>query len=227
MHPTRTAVIAPLALACLFAGGQIASASPIAYTTRAAFDAATTGLSTIDFDALNAGDIIASGSSVNGVEFVYDFGGFQMEIQGHLDTTSPLNSLGTDGDGTFVAGDSFVMNFGTVQAIGMYLIAIDEIFAGDFSLSIAAGSGDNSATSIGSLPDGSQVYFLGLVDPDGFTSATLESLAGPQFLFNVDDIVTGQARQTTVAPEPSSLLLLGLAGAALVRRARYRAGRMA
>ena len=52
-------------------------------------------ISVVDFDTSPTG-IVASGSSVGGITFTYDFGGVSLKISDVYDTTSPDNFLGTD-----------------------------------------------------------------------------------------------------------------------------------
>ena len=72
------------------------------------------------------------------------------------------------------------------------------------------------------LADGTEVFFLGIVDAAAtFSSASVVTSNGGNgyFLWNADDIVTAVARQAGV-PEPGSLGLLGLGllGLAVGRR---------
>jgi len=208
-------------------GAGIAQAAVVGYTDQSDFLASISGLpgqQNLDFEGLTAGDLILSGTSAGNVTFTYDFGGFAIQVRSDYLTTSGSNYLGTDGDGVFLAGDAFTMTFSqAVNAVGLFVISGDIIYAGDFSISTGAGSVVNSDltdSTFGTLPDGGQVFFLGLVDLDqAFTSATFASgLQGGDFLFNIDDIRTASA--TASVPEPSSMLLLsvGVIGAGLLRR---------
>jgi len=222
-----TRVIATAALCCgMIGAASAAEASPVTvYTSSAAFNTATTGQSVATFDDLGGGATIASGGSADGITFTYSIPA-KIEVEDAFATTSSPNSLGTVGDGVFIAGDAFTITFGgPVQAVGLYLIAGDIINAGDFRLSIAGGFGDNGASPDGFVSDGTKVFFLGLTNPDGFTSATLTSFSanGADFFFNVDDVTTGSiAENNNPVPEPSSLLLLASGGAMALRRLRRR-----
>jgi hypothetical protein len=151
---------------------------------------------------------------MSGITFTYNFGGFNMQVLDNYDTTSGKNYLGTDGDGIFLAGDMFTMNFGkNIQALGLFVISGDIILGGDFSLSNGTGSVVNSGTTdstFGTLGDGGQVFFLGLFETNplqGFANATFESgVNGGDYTFNIDDIIRDQAQPV---PEPSTMLLLG------------------
>jgi hypothetical protein len=226
--PRRIVLFFVLGLLC----GRVAGATPVMFTDRAAFDAAVsgfTGINTLDFDSLPVGDL-GSSPTVQGVTFGFNTDGFNPKVVGALlQTTSGPTSLGTMGDNTFVAGDSFTMSFAPTQAVGLYIIAADLISAGDFTLSTAGGSVSNAAGFDSAFPlqlsDGGKVFFVGLVDSDPFTTATLSSAGLPaDFVFNVDDI-TGQFDPSTppttnAVPEPATLALVasGLAAAWRSRR---------
>jgi len=151
-------------------------------------------------------------------------------VRNDFDTTSPTHYLGvTSTDGTFLNGESFTMDFASpITALGLYVIgAPDANMAGDFSL-VAFGSGGlgNDAVPDRFLADG-DAYFLGIIDPAGFSEALLLSTTAScnpasncQFVWNVDDITTRSAE--TAVPEPPSLLLLLPGVAGLVRLARGR-----
>jgi hypothetical protein len=88
-----------------------ANASTIGYTTRGTFDTATVGLSglnDLNFDSLAVAPLGAG--PFQGVSFAFNTGTFVPKVINAFDTTSGTNSLGTTGDNTFVAGDSFTMD---------------------------------------------------------------------------------------------------------------------
>ena len=94
-------------------GGSV-SAALVSYTNEADFLAAIAPLpiqQTVDFESLSAGEVIPSGTTVDGITFNYSIDGLQMNIGDTFDTTSPNNYLGLDdgGDGVFLSGDSFTM----------------------------------------------------------------------------------------------------------------------
>jgi len=211
--------------------GRLATATPMGYTDRAAYDAAASGLpglNTLDFESLPTG--VMGLGPIQGITFAFTIGGFDPKVVDDFDTTSPTHSLGTTGDGVFLAGDSFTMTFAPTQALGLFVIAADLISAGDFTLTVAGGSIFNSATTDSGFPptlgDGGKVFFLGLVDPMAtFTTATFSSAGLPaDFLFNIDDITgqIGAAPQLAPVPEPATLALVasGLAVAFRLRSKR-------
>lgn len=195
-----------------------AHAALMTYTDQASFLSATASLNRqkLDFEAVSAGTVLPSGSTMGGITFTYNFGGFNMQVLDTYNTTSGKNYLGTDGDGIFLSGDMFTMNFSqNIQALGLFAISGDIILEGDFRLSNGAGSVVNSGTTdstFGTLGDGGKVFFLGLFETNpsqGFVSATFESgVNGGDYTFNIDDIIRDQP-QPGVVPEPATMLLLG------------------
>ena len=175
----------------------------------------------INFDSQAAGTVITSGDSVEGIVFNYDFDGVEMIIADGFDTTSPPNFLGTNDGGVFQDGDSFDLIFGDpINALGLFVISLDELVDGDITLAVddeTIASLDASAVQ-SRLPDGSQVFFLGVVDSvNSFSEVSLTADGGPGgpfFLYNVDNILVSRV------PEPSTVVmfLIGLVVAAFWRR---------
>ena len=191
-----------------------AIAVPVGYTSRSAFDTALSnaGLtpSTLDFESLSAGDTIATGDTVGEITFDYDFGGVQMMVSDVFATTSPTNFLGTDDLDVLQDGDDFDLSFTGVSAIGMFFITADAMVDDDITLSAAGTSVGLSIADTGlNLGDGGIPYFLGIVDDSAtFTTASITTVGGGFFVYNVDDIVTATA---ATVPEPSTVMLLGIA----------------
>ncbi len=220
LHPFIKSVIAGCALsASLFA--PLAHAVPTAYTDRTAFDTgvaalpAGTVVSTLNFDSLAAGTLIASGSGAGGITFTYGFGGVSLNVGAGYSTTSGANFLGTDDGDILQDGDDFNLFFAPKHAIGMYFISADTLFDGDITLAGGGGSASLLVADLQqTLSDGSSVFFLGLVDAAAtFTSADVTTHGGGgAFLYNVDDIVTAGPQ---ALPVPGTLALLGLGLTAL------------
>ncbi|WP_170176792.1 PEP-CTERM sorting domain-containing protein [Litorilituus sediminis] len=193
-------------------------ATLLSFDNEADFNLAIGGMNitTIDFEGVTSGDIIADGDAIQGVTFNYDLGGIQLMVEDFAGTTSGTNYLGTDDGGLFLGGDGFDMSFSSAQmAIGMYIIgAYDEIFADDITLTVA---GESVSLSTGfpiDVGDG-EAFFIGLVVDNianAFTSVSLSSASFDQ-LFNIDDITFAATRQDPPngIPEPSSLVLMLLA----------------
>jgi hypothetical protein len=61
-----------------------------------------------------------------------------------------------------------------LQALGLYFVTSDALFADDVRLVTSAETAQNSDTEVEVLPDGGFVYFLGLVSAAAFGSAQVE-----------------------------------------------------
>jgi hypothetical protein len=189
------------------------------FTDRASFDAELSNLSSpdirvLDFENSSVNDLIPSGSTLEGITFTYLIsdgqGGFiDMKVADQFDTTSGSNYLGLDDPGNFnqfIAGDAFNLNLGGgFNALGLYFITSDPLFAGDILLRTALGTAVNSSVEESILGDGGFLYFIGLVSPDlsfGLAEIRFDPAAVGTFLYNVDDIVTAKV------PAPATLMLL-------------------
>lgn len=205
--------------------GATVQAAPVGYTDRSQFDAAVAGLrcvatTTLNFDGLAAGTLIASGTSVGGITFNYNFGGASLQVSDPYPTTSPPNFLGTDDAGVLQDGDDISLGFGAINAIGLYVMSLDGLFDDDFRLTAGGATVSLSIADLQqTLSDGTGVYFLGLVDATAaFTSSSLRTSQNGTgfFLWNADDIITGKI------PEPDTLPLVAASLAALVAVGRRR-----
>jgi len=189
-------------ISCFFCANGFAE--PVAFTRFADFvSASPVPVSKLDFDHLEPGTTIAKASSAGGITFEYDFGGIPMKIAHLYATTSTPNFLGTGDGGMFHDGDDFSLSFPEGHAIGLFFITADPMFDGDLTLTAGGTTASLSTANMEKrLPDGSSVYFLGIVDRDASLSrADIVALAGGFFLFNVDDIVTAPAPTTTAKVE--------------------------
>ena len=221
----RRSIFATTSLLWLAFASGAAHAAPVAYTDFASFEAALPGAAaTLDFDATPAGTAILSGTGLDGITFSYDFGGPLLQVSDGFDTTSAPHFLGTDDGDLLLDGDDFSISFASASAVGMFFLSADPLFDADITLSAGGVSASLSAADLEqTLPDGTDVYFLGLIDAGGaFTSADVATIGGGFFTYNVDDIVTVAA-----IPEPTSalLMLVGITGLGLsTRRPRAERG---
>jgi hypothetical protein len=204
-------------------------ASPIPYYDAGLFQTAisTMNSQTLGFDSLVLGNTIEDKSSLGGVTFEFDFGELDMIVSNKFAEHPGNNYLGIndEADESFSPGDSFTMSFGgaRLNALGLYIITItdDEIWDGDFSLETSGGPVISEAILQRSLANGSDLFFLGLTDIDGFDKVTFSSDLNSCdcFYFNIDDITTAQHAATAVSePAISSLLILGFMVLVSIRR---------
>jgi hypothetical protein len=195
------AIAAILLGVCLMSGSALfnmAFAEPVPFSDHVEFSAALTSVpAVLDFDNLPAGTTIADDTTAHGITFRYSFHGLPMKVTHLYATTSAPNFLGTGDGGMLHDGDDFTIKFGPSSAVGLYFITADPLLDGDITLAAGGTTADLQATDIQeTLPDGSKVYFLGIVDNnEAFTSARVEALAGGFFLYNVDDIITAPIDQ--------------------------------
>jgi hypothetical protein len=188
-------------------------ASLVTYTDQNAFQAAVAGgvTTTLDFEpSVNPFDYFT-------LAYEDDYGPSTGAIDSTYDTTSGDNYLSL-GDGLgFLAGGDFTLTFNqTWQAIGLYLISSEELWDLDAELTAGANSVSNALSPASTLADGGFVYFLGLTDTNGFTSASLvtylDAITGQGvFEFGIDDIqLVSIAQAPAPVPEPTSLALLAM-----------------
>ena len=180
----------------------VIQAEPKIYSDQAEFAAALpVEPSILDFDGFSAGTTIADASTTEGITFSYDFQGLRMKIAHLYSTTSAPNFLGTNDGAVFHDGDDFSLSFLPGSAVGLHFISADPLIDGDLTITAAGITASLVADDVQeTLPDGSRVYFLGIIDDQvPFQKARIVALAGGFFLYNVDDIVTAPAQVTEAA----------------------------
>jgi hypothetical protein len=174
-------------------------AEPKTYSNQVRFSAALPAEpSILDFDRLNSGTTIADTSSAEGITFSYDFQGLRMKIAHLYATTSAPNFLGTNDGGVFHDGDDFTLSFLPGSAVGLHFISADPLIDGDLTVTAGGVTASLDVDDVQeTLPDGSRVFFLGIIDDQAsFRQAKIVALAGGFFLYNVDDIMTLPAAAT-------------------------------
>ncbi len=200
---------------CLAAGilaiAPIAAISaPIGFTDASAFQTALGALpyasSTLTFENQSEFDTVDSGSDLEGITFIYDFGGILLEINAETDTTSPANYLGTVDGGLLQDGDNFDLSFAASNAIGLFItFAPDPLVDDDIILTAGGISvGLESLNPLQTFPDGGVEYFLGIVDSmTTFDSASIETVGLGAFVYTVDDITLSSGQVVSVtSPAP-------------------------
>lgn len=188
---------------------------------------------TIDFDLATSNTVISDGDQFDGVEFGFsDAGGTSLDgmIASDFSTVSGNNYLGfnSPGSSAFLSGDIITMGFSQpIQALGLYLIASPGDFGFDDDAVLSAG---NAAASNGNSPnqvlaDGSEAFFIGLIDRDGFDFAELTTLCCGFFEFTLDSIMFANFQAnppplTVSSPATWAMLMLSLPALGLNTRRR-------
>jgi hypothetical protein len=183
---------AALALGLALAASSGAPVWAQAFTSRADFTAALPAPgSTSGFDAAAAGTTVPSGGTLGGIAFTYSIGAELLKATAAYPATSPANSLGSTDADIFQDGDNLTLGFSGRNAIGLSIITREVLEAGDLSLTAGGVTASLAPSVQQTLSDGANVYFLGVIRPTTtFTSATLTTVGGGYFLFNLDDITT-------------------------------------
>jgi hypothetical protein len=208
-----TSITSPLSAILILLCSAPSFATLMTFTDQSAFQTAVANddTTTIDFESQ-----------------AHPFDDFTLAYEDEYDTSSGVVTstydstsgskqliLGVDDEGIdlgFYAGGDFTLSFNqTWQAIGFYLIATDVLSDGNAVLSAGAGSVVNALSPAITLEDGGLAYFFGLIDSDGFTSASLATSEPETFEFGIDDIqLVSAAQASNSVPAPSTLALLAM-----------------
>ena len=138
--------------------------------------------------------------------------------------TSGVNVLGTTQNSgatvsQFALGESIDISFSQASsAFGIYIIVGSnfDFFANDVTTSFANASLSNPLGDVGTIVNGVNALFLGIVDDTTtFTSAEIQFGTSGTFgavLFELDDLrfTTLSSEPPPQAPEPTTLALMGL-----------------
>jgi PEP-CTERM motif len=209
-------LIAVVGLLSLAAAGT-ANATP--YTSSTAFLSATTGTTIEDYSTTTAGQLVADGSTLNGLTYSFStgagLGGVITDMYNSFtglslaakQVSGPLNS-----SDFFFGGNSVTITFPSpVTAVGIFANVNPN--SGTYTLSAAPGT----ATTGSATYDTNSFVFVGFTDVTPFLSATFTSNDASLGSYNIPEIIYGTALPV---PEPASLMIFatGLVGLALVRR---------
>jgi hypothetical protein len=218
IHQTRL-----LLLGILLVWANCSTATLLSFTDQGAFAAAISGATSqsIHFDNVSAGTVLNNTASFENVQFMFeDENGLaaNAQISDTFATTSGTNALGLNDNfsQTFISGSSIELLFSTtIHAIGLFITASpgDMGFADDAILSAGNALVSNAEVAAQILVDGGEVFFLGLIDSAGFSSATIASVCCGFFEFTLDDIQYATfSGPSTAVPAPATwpLLLIAL-----------------
>lgn len=200
---SRRAAIVPVAVLAAALAAQTASAATV-FTSEAAFVAATSGLTTVDFDGIAApGSFVGYGAgplTLSGVDFTSNGQMFVIDPAFYGSSYAGGGFLNSDYAGLINVVTATLP--GAFTAIGMNY---GGLFGGpvDFTFTLSDGTVFNASTSqsIG----GGSLDFIGVTSPVGVTSVAISMPDGP--LYNaVDNFRFGAA-----VPEPASAYSAGFA----------------
>lgn len=149
----------------------------------------------IDFESSLPATEYPYGSTIKDLRFLYDLP-LDLIVDDTFDAASGNNYLGVSGDNAFLSGDMLDLHFiQTIYAIGLhFLCSPGDVRYGDFELQVANMKGINSSNPDMLLSDGTEAFFIGIVDTDinsGFSIATLSNLIQAEYEFHIDDIIYG------------------------------------
>lgn len=208
---------AALAATLLFTAAR-ADAALVIYSTLADFQAATNGVTTVDFEGITAANSFASYNNgplvTGGVTFTSDG---SMFVIGQDYYGSPYTS------GAYLNSDFAGANNKITATLGSGVSALAMDFGGLFaggtvSFLFEFSDGSSFTASTTQSVGGGSLAFIGFGSTQAITSVTMTMPDGP-FYNAIDNFRYGDANNL---PEPASLALAGLAlaGMAAVRRRR-------
>ena len=181
-------------------GLSISHAEILTFTSKADFQTALSGSGycyrVIDFESSAPGTEYPPGSIIDEVQFIYGLPE-DVIIDNTFTATSGKNYLGVSGDNAFLSEDMLDLLFSqTIYAIALYAIGSPGDIHGD-DLELDAGNMTvlNSSNPNKILQDGSEAFFMGIVDTDsqsGFCVASfMSNFYDGEYEFHIDDIFYG------------------------------------
>ncbi|MDP6414115.1 MAG: hypothetical protein QGG54_03660 [Gammaproteobacteria bacterium] len=180
------------AIAGVMLSGNVYTA-PLLYIDQEAFSVALPGIpTTVNFDSATADIMIPSGSSVDGITFSYALDGVKLKVSTESGSSYSMTSsgqfLGSDDADILQDGDTIILSFSPISAIGLFMLSNDALDNDDILLSAGGATVKLAAANVQGLPlsDGSAVYFLGIIDEEStFSTATVTTQGYGEFLFRL------------------------------------------
>jgi len=204
---------AKLLLAASLLSSAPALASIVTYTSSSAFEAALGSAPTSieDYGSLTAGNVIAPGSTIDGITYTsFNLGSSTTQdgiISNQFNSFSGL-SLGGDQNNNaaefFFDSNSFDISFAPTYAIGVFFNVNQN--SGTYGVNTPAGTATTGSASY----DTDTFVFAGLISTTPFASAEISSTSGGNGTasYNIPEIILEST--STPTPEPAAITVTAL-----------------
>jgi hypothetical protein len=216
--PNGTAALALLLVcAVLLAGAPRVNGAIITYSSRAAFDAAFPAANFEGWDTFAAGTQFPDGSTTNGITY-NSSGPAAAVVDNNFFITSSPNGLGDRANPVGVGGffgATQTMTFTFSQELFAFGIDINTFATTNGAYTATTNNGDVIGSFFNPFPSATTGQFVGFFSTVPFSSVTIAPITG--FTYTLDSL------RSVPTPEPTSLVVFGLAGACgLLGYARWR-----